>query len=168
MTGSRASIIMPMPALAAITGALSCLVVSYLYFLNTRSFKSPSLELGIAGGVKKSMAQSPAFGRLPSFVSGARAGFGNSLERLGYVYVLAHQVPASRRRLDTTDGESESPSSRLHLVIAQASCASTTWMMLWVSVCTVMSVQHERHISSASCPLSSPSKQTSETHCSQY
>lgn len=83
-----------MPALAAsITGAVSCLVVSCCVFSlpseHTRSSKNPSLELGIAGGVKEINGESRF--RPSSVVRLWRWHW--LLERLGYVYVLAHQIP---------------------------------------------------------------------------
>lgn len=83
-----------MPALAAITGAVSCLVVSCCVFSlpseHTRSSKNPSLELGIAGGVKEINGESRF--RPSSVVRLWRWHW--LLERLGYVRVLAHQIPA--------------------------------------------------------------------------
>lgn len=83
---------MPAPT---ITGAVSCLVVSCCVFSlpseHTRSSKTPSLELGIAGGVKEINGESRF--RPSSVVRLWRWHW--LLERLGYVYVLAYQIPAS-------------------------------------------------------------------------
>lgn len=75
---------------------------------------------------------SPAFGRLPSFVSGTGTGCSNDSD-------MFTSLPIKSQ-----------PTVRVSFFPA------ATWMMLLVSVSTV----HDRHISSAGCPLSKHAKPT--------
>lgn len=128
-----------MPALAAITGAVSCLVVSCCVFSlpseHTRSSKNPSLELGIAGGVKE--------------INGAesRVPLSAVFRRSSLALALAARTTRICLRPCPSNPSLESRVSFF---------PAATWMMLLVSVSTV----HDRHISSAGCPLSKHAKPT--------